>query len=81
MNYTKYDHLSTAVLTPELIDPEFFQMQRQHLFFRKSEMRVFPSPLTQEQKIHRGQWSIRQLSILAQIPSTAVLEVTLNETM
>lgn len=67
--------VSNAVLTPDLIHPNFFKMKKTHphvQFKRQSNFK--PSvPLSNYDVEYRKRWAIRQLDVLANMPSTAIL--------
>ncbi|RKG30426.1 hypothetical protein [Acinetobacter tianfuensis] len=73
-------YLSNAVLTPEQIHPNFFKANKKlpHVCTNRKR-RKFTAQLSSlvqlsEYEIeHRKRWANRQFSMLANIPSTAVL--------
>ncbi len=66
---------SNAVLTPELIHPNFFRMKKTHphTSFKRQANFKDSVALTASDIEHRKRWANRQLSKLAHNPSTAVL--------
>lgn len=66
---------SNAVLTPELIHPNFFKMKKTHphTSFKRQANFKNSVALTESDIEHRKRWANRQLSKLMYIPSTAVL--------
>jgi hypothetical protein len=67
--------VSTAVLTPQQIHPQFFAMQKKHPCPHTSNRgaKIPFKPLTDEEKWYRAKWVERQHSLLQRLPSTAVL--------
>jgi len=67
--------VSNAVLTPDQIHPNFFKMKKTHphVQFKRQSNFKHSVPLSTYDVEHRKRWSIRQLAVLANIPSTAVL--------
>lgn len=68
-------YLSNAVLTPDQIHPNFFKMKKTHphVQFKRQSNFKHSVPLSTYDVEHRKRWSIRQLSVIANLPSTAVL--------
>ena len=66
---------SNAVLTPELIHPNFFKMKKTHLHTSFKRQANFKNSvaLTANDIEHRKRWAILQVSMIANIPSNAVL--------
>lgn len=67
--------VSNTVLTPEQIHPNFFKMKKTHphVHFKRKAHFNFLVPLRAYDLEHRKRWAVRQLLILANIPSTAIL--------
>lgn len=67
--------LSNAVLTPEQIHPNFFKMKKTHphVNFKRISNFKHSVPLSSYDIEHRKRWAIRQVFVLANTPSTAVL--------
>jgi len=67
--------VSTAVLTPEQIHPNFFRMNKKltHVCSKRKAKFNFLAPLSSFEIAHRKNWASRQIIRLANIPSTAVL--------
>lgn len=77
----KGPYLSNAVLTPEQIHPNFFKANKKLPHICTNRKRKFTAqlsslmPLSEYEIEHRKRWANRQFSMLANIPSTAVLGV------
>lgn len=67
--------VSNAVLTPNQIHPNFFKMKKTHphVQFKRQSNFKHSVPLSNYDVEYRKRWSTRQLAVLANIPSTAVL--------
>lgn len=67
--------VSNAVLTPEQIHPNFFKMKKTHSHTKMNRKSSHSHlvPLSIEDIEQRKSWSIRQISVIANIPSTAIL--------
>jgi hypothetical protein len=68
-------YLSNAVLTPEQIHPNFFKANKKlpHVCCKRTAQFNYLVPLSECEIEHRKRWANRQFSMLANIPSTAVL--------
>ncbi|MCR4529786.1 hypothetical protein [Acinetobacter venetianus] len=67
---------STAVLTPELIHPDYFDSKKKYVPIQRinrSNLTSAISPLRQNEIEQRKRWSESQIEILKLIPSNAVL--------
>ena len=67
--------ISNAVLTPEYIHPNFFKMKKTHphvSFKRKTNLK-HSVPLSSYDIEHRKRWALRQITVISNIPSTAIL--------
>ncbi|RLL46392.1 hypothetical protein D9K79_08040 [Acinetobacter cumulans] len=67
--------VSNAVLTPEQIHPNFFKMKKTHPYvqFKRQSNFKYSVPLSTYDVEHRKRWALRQMSVIANMPSTAVL--------
>lgn len=67
--------VSNAVLSPDQIHPNFFKMKKVLCHVNRKRIPTFENmeSLSTYEIEHRKRWVIRQLSVLAHIPSTAVL--------
>ena len=68
-------YLSNAVLTPDQIHPNFFKMKKTHphVQFKRQSNFKHSVPLSSYDVEHRKRWANLQLSVIANLPSTAVL--------
>lgn len=75
-----HSELSSAVLTPELIHPNYYHLKKTHSHStNKSRSKARKSiPLRKTEIQQRYRWCTYQLSILANIRSTAVLGACVN---
>jgi hypothetical protein len=65
---------SNAVLTPELIHPNFFKMKQKHSHVNSLKRKGMKSkPVTGFEIAYRQRWASNQSTVMAQLPSTAVL--------
>lgn len=67
--------VSNAVLTPDQIHPNFFKMKKTHphVQFKRQSNFKYSVPLSTYDIEHRKRWELRQISVIAHIPSNAVL--------
>lgn len=67
--------VSNAVLTPEQIHPNFFKMKKISCHINRKRTPTFENmeSLSTYEIEHRKRWVIRQVFVLANTPSTAVL--------
>ncbi len=67
--------VSNAVLTPDQIHPNFFKMKKTHphVQFKRQSNFKYSVPLSTYDIEHRKRWALRQMSVIANMPSTAVL--------
>ncbi|RLL33764.1 hypothetical protein D9K80_12690 [Acinetobacter cumulans] len=67
--------VSNAVLTPDQIHPNFFKMKKTHphVQFKRQSNFKYSVPLSTYDVEHRKRWALRQMSVIANMPSTAVL--------
>ena len=67
--------VSPAVLTPDQIHPNFFKMKKTHphVQFKRQSNFKYSVPLSTYDIEHRKRWALRQMSVIANMPSTAVL--------
>ena len=67
--------VSNAVLTPDQIHPNFFKMKKTHphVQFKRQSNFKYSVPLSTYDIEHRKRWVLRQMSVIANMPSTAVL--------
>ena len=67
--------VSNAVLTPDQIHPNFFKMKKISCHINRKRTPTFENmeSLSTYEIEHRKRWAIRQVFVLANTPSTAVL--------
>lgn len=65
---------SNAVLTPELIHPNFFKLKQKHSHVNSLKRKGIKSkPVSSFETALRLRWASNQSTVMAQMPSTAVL--------
>lgn len=67
--------VSNAVLTPEQIHPNYFKMKKSLSHINQKNKPTFKdsAPLSTYDVEHRKRLALRQMSVIANMPSTAVL--------
>lgn len=72
-------NLSNAVLSPDMNHPNFFKKKTVHTAnIRRLNSKTVYEPLTIFEIEQRKKWAARQINILANMRSTAVLGVSAN---